>query len=585
MKRSSLALPLFVTASMLAGSAHASAPGQSPSAPRLAGTLALGPAITVDLALSDVSDFGGAQTVADLPGPDGRVSLREAVTAANNTVGPQTIVFAIPLSEWGTIYTDRAIIRLENHVYVSDDETTLDFTTQTSFTGNTNLSGGEVGVMYAGPPAGIPHIWIAADDCTVKGLDVGFGNNFGNTIWITGNHNRVIGCTTTSLTIRGDYGGGAFNVIGGTTIAEGNRFSDSCDILSHANDNVVIGNTFGWGLRISGDTFWGPCERNRIGGPTASERNVIAGKGLYGEEGLPLGVQLEIFHAQDTLVEGNFVGTRKEGMAPAQGRSGVGGIVIGIGANGTTVRGNVVSGIAMDGIDHYQGQRFGTGIAVVASAQSTTIVGNKIGVGADGEFPVPNYQGVVVQSDPNGVPNAVLLGGAAPADANIVAHNEREGVRVANTASGVTISRNSIHDNGTLGIDLVGLSGVGVTGNDPLDGDGGANELQNFPVLSAVQTSSAMGLLSSTPNETFTIELYSSPACDASGFGEGEQFVGATTVTTSASGIAAFSVALATPIAAGSVITATATSASGSTSEFSPCGVVMAMPGIRPIRR
>ena len=37
--------------------------------------------ITVDLALDDFEDFGGARTVADLPGPDGHVTVREAVTA------------------------------------------------------------------------------------------------------------------------------------------------------------------------------------------------------------------------------------------------------------------------------------------------------------------------------------------------------------------------------------------------------------------------------------------------------------------------------------------------------------------------
>lgn len=47
----------------------------------------------------DVVDFGGAQRDTDLPGPDGTVSLREAVTAANNTPGPQTIGFDIPVSD------------------------------------------------------------------------------------------------------------------------------------------------------------------------------------------------------------------------------------------------------------------------------------------------------------------------------------------------------------------------------------------------------------------------------------------------------------------------------------------------------
>ena len=53
----------------------------------LAGALALpalGQTITVDTP-SDVIDFSGAQTVADLPGPDGKVSLREAGLASDNT--------------------------------------------------------------------------------------------------------------------------------------------------------------------------------------------------------------------------------------------------------------------------------------------------------------------------------------------------------------------------------------------------------------------------------------------------------------------------------------------------------------------
>ena len=45
-----------------------------------------GETITVTT-LDDVSDFSGSQQVSDLPGPDGRVSFREACTAANNTPG------------------------------------------------------------------------------------------------------------------------------------------------------------------------------------------------------------------------------------------------------------------------------------------------------------------------------------------------------------------------------------------------------------------------------------------------------------------------------------------------------------------
>jgi hypothetical protein len=52
---------------------------------------------------ADAVDFSSPQTTAQLPGPDERVSFREAVIAANNTAGPQTITFAIPQSEFTTI--------------------------------------------------------------------------------------------------------------------------------------------------------------------------------------------------------------------------------------------------------------------------------------------------------------------------------------------------------------------------------------------------------------------------------------------------------------------------------------------------
>lgn len=52
-------------------------------------------------ATSDVVDFGGAQQISDLPGPDGVVSLREAITAANNTTGPNVIGFNIPTNDPG----------------------------------------------------------------------------------------------------------------------------------------------------------------------------------------------------------------------------------------------------------------------------------------------------------------------------------------------------------------------------------------------------------------------------------------------------------------------------------------------------
>jgi len=115
-----------------------------------------------------------------------------------------------------------------------------------------------------------------------------------------------------------------------------------------------------------------------------------------------------------------------------------------------------------------------------------------------------------------------------------------------------------------------------VTPNDPLDADSGGNGLQNFPVLaSATQVGAALrvvGTLASTPSSSFTIEFFGSPACDASGFGEGQVYLGSTALATDAAGNAGFDVTLAATVAPGWAITATATAAaSGSTSEFCAC--------------
>jgi len=67
----------------------------------------------------------------------------------------------------------------------------------------------------------------------------------------------------------------------------------------------------------------------------------------------------------------------------------------------------------------------------------------------------------------------------------------------------------------------------------------------------------------------FKVQVFSSPQKDPSGFGEGQTFLGEKEVSTDSSGKASFSFAAPKPTLAGSFVTATATSASGDTSEFS----------------
>src|SRR6185437_9904063 len=160
--------------------------------------------------------------------------------------------------------------------------------------------------------------------------------------------------------------------------------------------------------------------------------------------------------------------------------------------------------------------------------------------------------------------------------------NGSDGVVVAtnSTAAGNLIRGNSIFSNGremppssgTINIDL---GANGVTPNDAGDSDTGANNLQNFPVITSVNVSAnsvnVKGTLNSASSQTFTLDFYANSACDPVGFGGGARHIGTTMVTTDGAGNAGFDSTFAQSLPANQVITATATDATGNTSEFSQC--------------
>src|SRR5262249_33721599 len=143
------------------------------------------------------------------------------------------------------------------------------------------------------------------------------------------------------------------------------------------------------------------------------------------------------------------------------------------------------------------------------------------------------------------------------------------------SGSGNSVLSNSIFSNSGLGIDL---SPAGITPNDAGDPDVGANNLQNFPVLTVAGSASGggsniQGTLNSTPSSAFAVQFFTNASCDPTGSGEGQSFLGSTTVNTNASGNASFNVTLPAGAPSGSFVTATATNAVGDTSEFSPCRI------------
>ncbi|MEN7548943.1 T9SS type A sorting domain-containing protein [Rapidithrix thailandica] len=146
-------------------------------------------------------------------------------------------------------------------------------------------------------------------------------------------------------------------------------------------------------------------------------------------------------------------------------------------------------------------------------------------------------------------------------------------IALTGTGVGTPFLGNLIFNNTSLGIDL---GNDGVTPNDQGDVDTGPNNLQNFPELSqatfANNTLVVDGTLNSRPDAIFRLEFFANTACDASGFGEGEQFIGFHEVMTGANGEVNFSAGfngLVIPVNA--FITAIATDTSFNSSEFSAC--------------
>jgi trimeric autotransporter adhesin len=156
--------------------------------------------------------------------------------------------------------------------------------------------------------------------------------------------------------------------------------------------------------------------------------------------------------------------------------------------------------------------------------------------------------------------------------ANVIAYNGGDGVTVTNT-DGNAIVRNSMHDNGDLGIDL---DADGPTPNDGAgDPDSGGNTLQNGPDIDDATTTEVEWELETVAGKTYRLEFFANDACDPSGSGEGQTFLGTIDVTTDNNGEADDTTPLAVP--AGKFVSMTATRLNDanlvarSTSEFSPC--------------
>ena len=265
-----------------------------------------------------------------------------------------------------------------------------------------------------------------------------------------------------------------------------NRFSgDGIQVFGGPSTGIVIAGNF-IGTDAAGALDRGNISAGvrvldavgvRIGGTTPAARNVISGNNAGG---------VYLVRGGGHFVEGNLIGTNRDGTAAVTNHFG-----IAIQSSGNTVGGsstaarNVISGNEYGGI-----------VITQSNSNGNVVQNNVIGLQVDGISPLGNG----FNADPN---------------------DRRAGVGIEGT--GNAIRSNSIAFNNGLGISL-GLN-PNIMPNDVGDADGGANNRQNFPVLSSVTVASGnttiTGTLNSTPNTTFRLELFASPAADPAGFGEG----------------------------------------------------------------
>ena len=427
-----------------------------------------------------------------------------------------------------------------------------------------------------------------------------------------------------SLSIVSDCTALGPTLVGGTAAGAGNLFADTLFINGGADGTTVQGNLFGVsadGTALIPSTDATAIEitggdNSLIGGTSAAAGNVISGNATSFLFGYGIHVKPG---ADGTVVQGNTIGTNLAGTADlGNWRNGIfldidsdfeadttiGGAVAGAG--------NLISGSSEDGIYVFNvtGGPF-TGPVVIS--------GNKIGTNAAATAAIPNGS--------NGIRNQrmenTVIGGATAAEANIIGGNIESGIDLdSQTVVGVTVQGNFIGTDTTGTIDLgngdhgvfvddandctIGGSGTGegntiafngddgvrVSGTVVAQGEGnrisrnrifsnvdlginlsGGNDGQEAPDLTTALSTPATvsGSLDSSASTEFTLEFFASTACDAGGAGEGERFLGSAMVTTDGTGSVSFDLEVGGTLAAGEVMTATATDPDGNTSEFSDC--------------
>ncbi|MFK7805725.1 MAG: hypothetical protein AB8G95_29110 [Anaerolineae bacterium] len=310
----------------------------------------------------------------------------------------------------------------------------------------------------------------------------------------------------------------------GMAISSNNNRIECNHIGVGAQDPNEKGNA-AFGIWVSGD-------ENIIGGSdTVTSRNVISGNGAAGL----------IIVGNQNMVLNNYVGSTVDGNE-GQGNSGYGILIFGnsnqIGDGSNSGRNVIVSNLSAQGL-------LGDGIQIngngfdSAGGDFNKIFGNYIGVGPDGESPMPN-----------GRDGIGLYGGAksniigSPTMPNVIAYNLGDGVSFQEFVEEFPIR------NGVFGNSIFNNNGLGL--------DFGADVLT--AAVPDLDFSSKNGWLTLSiqdlPNQPFSVDIFRNQFCDTPGYGEGQSYIGSVDIFTGADGFGQAEFELPLDLVEGEVITA-----------------------------
>lgn len=456
--------------------------------------------IATTLVVDTISDTTGgnvSSTSALLAskGPDNRISLREAILAANNTnTGgvPIRILFEIPGNGVHTITLGSKLPGIVRPVII-------DGTSDGSF----GYNGGRPAIILdVNGNAAERGLALAAGSSgsTIRGLLITNFSDVGILIDLGSNGNLVAGNYIGALAPSGELLVGsalantsasyaaleinsAGNIIGGSAEADRNVISpkinrDTAAVFfdaATAQNNVLRGNYIGTNAAGTVAVSWSfdgiilqhGASNNVIGGPGANDYNLIVtnasgntGSGIYASGNT----------TSNNTVQGNYFG---------------------IGSNGERL-GTSLHAIWLWGarswqiIDNHMAGGADAIIYLYSSSNNSVVRGNVLGTDATGTADWgASKSGIQIDNS-----NGNQIGGTAAGQGNTIAFSNgtnagHDGITITGTSTGNAILGNSIHSiKGTgLGIDL---GPDGVTGNDAGDGDTGPNNLQNFPELNPI---------------------------------------------------------------------------------------------------